>query len=326
MSLLERLTRTLDTFSHIELDDRSKVGALGEQYAAQVINEGDGSVWIPNPIIPHPTKPGYTREADFLVYTQGNLFCIEVKNYRGRISYPPRYPNIQVEQRGWLGQHHSTQTVIDGYDTSKILQEKMGKYGEGVFTKEHPNPLSKTQNFINHLKNYVGQIEPRFKRLHIIAVAGFSEQADISAIHSFDTGMIYVSEMPAFFEHHINPKFAQRPSKWIIEVMHKIPTWDVVQTTGNEWMNGILADRELVFKSTDRQNYQIPFKQIRSVTWKRKGFFSAHDEMTVQYINGTVQNMNCVNGEIRLNRIGEQQVHKLRNLNRLIVGVANKYA
>jgi hypothetical protein len=57
-SFLDRLTRAFSTLSHVELDDRAKIGALDEQYAAQVIYDSEGS-WIRNPIIPHPTKLGY---------------------------------------------------------------------------------------------------------------------------------------------------------------------------------------------------------------------------------------------------------------------------
>jgi hypothetical protein len=112
-------------------------GALGEQYAAQIIYDSEGS-WIRNPIIPHPTKPGFTLEADFLVYTRGNLFCVEIKNYKGRISYAPKYRAVQVEQRGIFGSRYVPQTVIDGYDDSRILQEKVGNYGEASSPRSTP--------------------------------------------------------------------------------------------------------------------------------------------------------------------------------------------
>lgn len=298
MSLFQRLSRAIDTLSHVHLDERSQYGAFGENYAAQVITKKEGTFWIANPIIPHPSKPGFTRESDFLVYTQGNVFCIEIKHYKGKI-----FPK----------------------DDSTIIQEKMGNYGEGIFTNEHPNPLKKTKNFIYHLKNYVGQIEPRFQRLHIYAVAAFSEEADISAIHSFDDGMIYISELQRFFEHHRNPQFAQRPSLWIMNAMRRIPTWDLIQTTDNEWINGFFMTNELVYKGTDRRMHSLPYAKINSVSWQRKGLFSAYDEMTISFTDGKQEKLNSVNGSIWLQRIGEKKYFKLRNVNKLIVGVANKF-
>lgn len=323
MSFLDRLTRAFSTLSQVELDDRSRFGALGEQYAAQVIHDGE-SFWIHNPIIPHPTKPGYTLETDFLVYTRGNLFCVEIKTYKGRLSYPPRYRTVSIEQRGWRGLRAVPQTARDGYDDTRIVQEKVGNYGEGIFTTEHPNPLKKTRYFVHRLKDYLSKRETRFQRLHIIPVVGFADQTDISAIRSFETGMISVSELPAFFDRHTHPKFARNPSPWILEGLRWIPTWDLILTTKNEWINGIIQDRDLTFRGTDGRWYALPYATIQAITLHRTGLFSAHDQMTVQYTNGTTQVFQCAEGDIHLQRVGEQKVHHLRNVNRIIVGVANK--
>jgi N-acetylmuramic acid 6-phosphate (MurNAc-6-P) etherase len=58
---------------------------------------------------------------------------------------------------------------------------------------------------------------------------------------------------------------------------------------------------------------------------RREGAFSVHDNILVTYVNGGTQLFEYTSGEIRLNRFkGEQQVHKLRNVNKLVVGIANK--
>ena len=57
MPILQRLTRAFQTLSTVELDEQSRVGALGEFYAEHVLRDEQG-IYLPNPIIPHPTKPG----------------------------------------------------------------------------------------------------------------------------------------------------------------------------------------------------------------------------------------------------------------------------
>jgi len=185
--------------------------------------------------------------------------------------------------------------------------------------------VKKTRYFLHRLKDYLSTRDARFQRLHIIPVVGFAEHTDISAIHSFETGMIYVSEIPTFFERHAHPKFVKSPSPWILEGLQKVPTWDLILTINNEWMNGIIQDRELTFRGTDGRRYALPYAAIHSISLQRTGFFSAHDQMTVQYTNGSTQVFHSVGGEIHLQRVGEHQVHQLRNVNRIVVGVANKF-
>ncbi len=91
-------------------------------------------------------------------------------------------------------------------------------------------------------------------------------------------------------------------------------------------MNGIIQDRELTFRGTGRRRYALPYTAIHSISLQRTGFFSAHDQMTVQYTNGSTQVFHSVGGEIHLQRVGERQIHQLRNVNRIVVGVANKFA
>ena len=61
-----------------------------------------------------------------LIYAQGGLFYVEIKNYKGGISYPVRHRIEQAWQRGTLVQ----QQVVDGFDDSRLLREKVGNYWE----------------------------------------------------------------------------------------------------------------------------------------------------------------------------------------------------
>lgn len=305
MSILQRLTRAWQTLSPIELDEQSRFGILGELRAERFLMD-EQSLCLTNPILPHPSKPGLFLESDLLLFTQGNLFCIEIKTYKGRLFYP-YVPGV-------------------GFDDSRLLQEKMGKYGEGIFTKEHRNPLKKTKSFIYHLKNYLGAIDGRGKRLYIYPVVGFSDQTDISAIYNFQAGMISLGHLPAFFEAHRDPARPLTPPSWLRPIFAQIPTWDRILTTGGEWINGVLLDRELVFQDVEKQVRRLPYANLDTVTLQRTGLFSAHDALSVRYLSGQMAAFQSVRGEVHLRRFSnEVQTHRLRNVSQILVGLANKH-
>ena len=101
MSMMHRLVRAFDTMANVELDDQERGGMLGEQYAEYIIDDEPHGCYIRNPIIPHPTKRGLYLETDFLVYVRGTLYCVEIKNFRGRVYYPVDSHMIYVE-KGWF--------------------------------------------------------------------------------------------------------------------------------------------------------------------------------------------------------------------------------
>ncbi len=300
MSLLRRLIRALDTTSQLQLDHRSLFGALGEEYASRFL-EGPGIVSrVTNPILPISDGRKNPPEADFLVYTRGNLFCIEVKHYKGQIT--------------------------GGVDDTTILQEKTGNYGEHLSPKSHPHPLKTTKAFIWQLKSYLAEtVDTRFQTVFIYAVAAFVESADLHAIHDLDAGIIYVKELPAFFQNHTNLHFARNPSRWIAEGIQHLPTSDLIMTTNEHPFKGFLTDQLLTFKKRDGTLERLTYSEIRSIHLQRTGLFSDYDHMTVLFTDGHFRDFECASGNIHFtNFSGEQQVHKLRNVKKIIVGRANK--
>lgn len=301
-----RLTRVLDTLQPVQLDERSIVGDRAEIYAEQIIKQfvnREGGVYLRSPLIP-ASRGNWEAESDFLVYTKGKLFCVEIKSLKGTISYRPG---------------------ANGYDKSKIVYEKRGNYGEYIPPKYYDNPLRKTQLFINDLRKYIVYIDRRFQRFPIIPVVGFTWQSDIVSIHDWKTGMIYIDELPQFFEYYKDHKFAQQPSRWVIDtILNKIPTWDWVVTTRGELMGGELANDHLTFQGADGKLRNLPYSTIRYICWHR-GAFSSYDQMIVYYTDGTSEPFQCVRGVVYLDRGQSHHTHKLRNLKKLIVGRANKY-
>jgi hypothetical protein len=326
MSLLDRLLRDMNALSNADTDGIDRGGMLGEQYAETIIDDGQNGCYVRNPMIPHPRKPGIFLETDFLVYRQGNLYCVEVKNFKGRVYYPAHYRTVFLEQGWFIFKRRVPQVVMDGYDYSKMVQLKMGQRGEGPVPREMPNPILKTQRYIEDLKRYLYRVDARLLSLPIYPVLAFSEKADISAIYQFDAGIMYISQLQHFFEKYGRPEFSRSPAPWIQQSLRRLPTWDLVLTSGNKWFNGILTDREFRFQATDGRWHAIPYAQISSIEVQREmAFSSAYDCICVTNVNGAQQSFPCIGGQIHLKRFkGEQQVHNISNVSKLIVGIANK--
>jgi hypothetical protein len=51
-----------------------------------------------------------------------------------------------------------------------------------------------------------------------------------------------------------------------------VPTWDLILTTNNEWMNGLIQDCELTFRGADGRWYALPYATIHAISLQRTGF------------------------------------------------------
>ena len=282
--------------------ERARAGDLAEMEVRRIISSYGEGVLLRGPLVPDIDQRGYVtgyRESDFLVYTQGTVFCIEVKNYAG--------------------------TILPGYDATKIVQMKPGRRGGPPVERVYSHPLRKTKSFISLLKKYIRRVEPRFQGLFIIPVVCFSSQADIRAVSNFQDGMIQIEHLPQFILQHRNEQFAARPTPWITEtILHKIPNWDRVQILNGEWINGILVEPHLTFFGPDGRPYILAhYTVIKEITWQRT-YAMALASMIVSYTNGGVQTLLCAGGQLSLIRGERPEVFDLRTVQRLVVGLANK--
>jgi hypothetical protein len=327
MSLLRRFSRALDTLSRPQLDGRSLFGALGEEYASQFLDGPAIVSRVMNPIIPATRERRNPLESDFLVYSLGNLFCIEVKRYKGKITYASKPGSDFSGGRDEISRPgNMQQRGFELIDESTIVQEKTGKYGERLPARTHPNPLKKTKLFIRQLKEYLGDtVDVRFRKLFIIPVVAFVEEADIQAIHSFEAGMIYVRELPTFLQRHAHPEFAHRPSRWVAEGIQRIPTSDLLLTTDDHPFKGFITDQLLSFIKRDGNVEHVPYAGIRSIWLEHTWLFSDYDKMTIFFSEGHFREFECSQGVVHATDFsGERKTHKLRNVSKIIVGRANK--
>jgi hypothetical protein len=234
-------------------------------------------------------------ESDFLVHVHGGLFAIEVKRLVGRVVY-------------------------DDEDRRFMRQMKKGRYGEGIFVKRFSNPLPKTNSFAGRLKSYLIDVDPRFRHVYINAVAAFAPTADISAIHD-PSGTIYTTELPDFLSRQTRAG-EDRPRPWLVEGLRHVPTWDRIETNQGESMYGLFTEPALSFTDASGTRSSIPFANIAAVQLRPGGFFSDASEAAITLLTGEVVQTRISFGDIRLDRFGSVQVHKLRNLRRIVPGVS----
>lgn len=187
-----------------------------------------------------------------------------------------------------------------------------------------PNPLYKTRDYAQDLNMFLTRINKRLKDVPIIPVLAFAGRADISQIYNFSGGIILTNELPAFFAHHNHQQQTQHLSNEIKDALRRIPTWDLILTTQGEVINGILQGKTFDFRDTQGRTHRLPYASIAQITFQRSGVLSAFDELTVSMIDGSSKHFQSVSGELHLERFGDHQTHKLRNINRLIVGIANR--
>jgi hypothetical protein len=321
--MMNRLVRAFDTLSRVENDAQTRGGMRGEDYAEYIIESGQ-DLSVRNPIIPHPNRRGYYLETDFLVYSRGTLYAVEIKNYRGKVYYPTR-SHVEQVQKGWFIFKRSVPvTVVDGFDYTKLVQEKRDYNKNTISKREFPNPFTKTQDYIEDLKRYLYRLDARFANIPIYPALGFAEKTDISTIYNFEGGIMHISQLPAFFEKYANPTVSTASDQWIRQALHRLPTWDRIFTTGNEWINGVLDEVALTFRETNGQPRSIPYNRIRAIVFEREGRFSAYDVVTITFTDGKQQSFHSKDGEVRLRHFGEMQTHKFRNINSLLVGIANR--
>jgi hypothetical protein len=300
MSILRRFVRYFQAQREPRLGEGDRVGIAGELYADQFLTAPNIVSYVRNPVLPHPNDSHLVLETDFVVYASGNLFCLEIKNYKGRISYADP-------------QH------------SRIIQQKEGRYGESIEPKIHHNPLRQTRRFIFHLKSYLStHVDRQFAKLYITPVAAFvrNPDTDISAVRDSREALIYVDEISEFFLCNGNRNFSDRPSHWIVQGLHQLPRPDVVVTIAGDVFRCFIHEHEFVFKVETGQRMALPYRQLHDIRLKRSGSFSDFDRVVVTLKDGQQQRYASIGGIVQFRTLqGKDMSEYIRNIVSITPGV-----
>lgn len=309
MSFSSRFKRVFQALANRSLDEATSFGINGE-LDVQGRLVADGSFCVFNRVVPNPDKLGRVLEIDAIVFTGGSLFCVEVKHFKGKVSFVPITKHKEGFW-GWLGLNNE----VVGYDKKRIVKEKDGNHGEGTFYTEFKNPLGSTKYFISSLKKY----NRKFERLYFHPVVSFVDgDVDISNTHSMSDGIVYASELLHFFGTR-SGRSLPIPHDEVLNELSMLPTWDKVKTRTGEEHFGILGEC-LTCRTLTGLEYKINWKEIASVRISREGGFSDCDCVYIRYQSGAIEQYAVADGCISLGRFGRIDRHLFRNISAVVVG------
>ena len=321
MGIIDRIIRAFDSFSNLGPDEIIKYGMEGERMGIKAL-EQDGIHCFCNKLLPHPKKEGWFLEMDVIIYANGNIYCIDFKNMKGTITYSKKYEVQPVKKKILFGIKEIVveEPVFVGYDKDMITQHKDGKYGEEVPEKHYSNPIKKVKYYIYHLKEFLSAKNDRLKTRFIYPIVAFTNNnCDISAIHTIENNeyIIYASEIDQIINSHKNGKEYE---PFVIDSITNLRTWDNIWNRKNERIYGILISNKLSIIDDHGNNASLDISNVRNIDITRDGLLSDADHMIVTYKDGKIFECKNFNGEICIDVFGNKQVHKLRNLNRILTG------
>lgn len=101
-----------------------------------------------------------------------------------------------------------------------------------------------------------------------------------------------------------------------------VPTWDRLETCDGDSMYGLFQSSTLEFRDASGKHQIMRFRDIAEVTIDRGGFLADAALATITTTRGQTVCARVAHGEIALDRFGTIQRHKLRNVRRIVPGLA----
>ncbi len=250
-----------------------------------------------NRILKSPFNKHHFLEIDAIVYYKNTIFCIEIKNYKGTIYYAANFKD----------------DTFESYKDNKIIQLKTDRHLRQTY-KELPNPLNKTKFFTKQLKEYLIRLDKRFSTVKFQSIVVWVDSStNIENIHSFEDGVIYLSQLCDFIE---QKSASGENDNVIVEILENLPTFDKIITTYNHTIQGILMDNTIVIKES---NTQLHLQNIKSISIAHK-LTSCNNILTVEYTDWHTRSYACKQLTINLDKFGSHQKHKISNIKKIIVG------
>ncbi len=286
LHLKNRIKRVFLSLKNTDPDNRHIFGYKAEKYVEDMLLKAGMPVFS-NKILKHPKLKSRYIESDIILYSGSSVFCIEIKRLKGKI-------------------FHSK----DG-----IVQENYKPFArryQGYRAKRIKDPKKQSGLFCNQLKKYLTNKSERFGHIRFIPVAVFSQEADISQIHSKQEGILYIDELIGFIKSHT--KQNETEQERVVKELEKLKGFDIVINRKGLPVMGFIQNE--IFECLCKNGvFSINFSSIKSIDIKRSSFLSAYDDITINLKNGQTEHKKCLEGHISFDSFGNKQKHFLRNIN-----------
>ncbi|OMH41219.1 nuclease-related domain-containing protein [Desulfurobacterium indicum] len=274
------------------------------------------SIILINRLIPDKKNYRWFGEIDAVIYGEGNVYCVEVKRYKGIIDFLQKKRVITKKSLIFKREIEIESGEID--DSKIVVYRKTYDYED---SKIYPNPMLRTKSRIEKLKEYLISKDRRFVKVAFIPVVAFCDgDSDISKIHSFDKGFIYVSEILDFIKFCKNKRFAEVYQSWIKDGIESLPTWDYIKNTEGEWIYGELVEDEFSCKTREDGIYRIPYCDVRAIFVHD---LDSHYLLVVRKLDGSSEEIPVTKGKVKFNKFDRICEFSLKHIKEIYVGTKN---
>ncbi|WP_457570162.1 nuclease-related domain-containing protein [Desulfurobacterium sp.] len=315
MSIFRKFIKGFDFSKPPGKSFRSRYGEAAEDYLRSILSKS-GYVYYFNKLIPGKKNYKWFGEIDAVIYGEGNIYCVEVKRYKGTIAFPQK---VKVITKKSLFFKREVEIESEEVDYSKIVVYRNTDDYENL--KPHPNPMLRTKYRARKLKEYLISRDRRFIKVAFIPVVAFCDgDSDISRIHSFDKGFIYISEILDFINFHKNEKFAGIYQSWIKDGIESLPTWDYIRNTEGEWIYGELVEDEFSCKTLEGDIYRIPYCDVKAIFVHD---FDSHYLLVVRKLDGRSEEIPATKGKVKINNFDCVHEFSLKHIKEIYVGTKN---
>jgi hypothetical protein len=197
-----------------------------------------------------------TFEKDFIVVNQGNIFIVEVKNYKGHI-FTEDNPN-------------------------EWIKHKLDSYTDEIHEKTFKNPLASTLQFCNKLKSTLIQRDESFKSIKIHPIVVFiSDHCELDeSVRKLNECLIYDDELLQY----IKNKKPSKLSKTQMEALYQLRTWDIVYGKNGSQKYGLLQDEPIELIDDQGKLISIMLHEVSEI--KRISSNLKTDVIEVSFTNG----------------------------------------
>ncbi|WP_456397601.1 nuclease-related domain-containing protein [Desulfurobacterium sp.] len=316
MNIFRKLIRYFDFSMPPGKSFLSRYGEAAENFLRNILSKS-GYLYYFNKLVPDRKKCKFYGEIDAVIYGEGNIYCVEVKRYKGVIAFPQK---VKVITKKSLIFKREIKMESEEIDYSKIAVYRNARDYEEL-RASYPNPMLKTKFLTRKLKEYLIGKDKRFLKVPFIPVVVFCDgDSDISQIHSFDKGFIYISEILNFIKFHKNKKFAKIYQSWIKDGIESLPTWDYIKNTEEEWIHGELVGDEFSCRTREGTTYRIPYCDVRAIFVHD---FDSYYLLVIKKLDGGSEEIFATKGKVKINNFDSILEFSLKHIKEIYVGRKN---